>query len=102
MDETKLYSWFLGPKAENADMLERLILEPLRDCVFWSQGGSCLDEHLTALGISTEEFEKVGRVKTLRSAVTSPWLALSRGANPDYSAAFAAALKQVILSSIGG
>ena len=28
MDETKLYSWFLGPKAENADMLERLF--PLR------------------------------------------------------------------------
>jgi tyrosine decarboxylase len=35
MDETKLYSWFLGPKAENADLLERLILEALRDCVFW-------------------------------------------------------------------
>jgi len=29
MDETKLYSWFLGPKAENADMLERLVLEAL-------------------------------------------------------------------------
>jgi hypothetical protein len=26
MDETKLYSWFLGPKAENADLLERLVL----------------------------------------------------------------------------
>src|SRR5262245_66237405 len=35
MDETKLYSWFLGPKAENADLLERLVLEALRDCVFW-------------------------------------------------------------------
>ena len=31
MDETKLYSWFPGPKVENADMLERLILEALRD-----------------------------------------------------------------------
>jgi hypothetical protein len=40
-------------------------------------------------------------VKTLRSAAPSPWLALSRGSNPDYSAAFAAALKQVILSSVG-
>ncbi|HEU0173340.1 MAG TPA: hypothetical protein VFV58_03695 [Blastocatellia bacterium] len=30
IDETKLYSWFLGPKAENADMLERLVLEALR------------------------------------------------------------------------
>jgi glutamate/tyrosine decarboxylase-like PLP-dependent enzyme len=67
-----------------------------------SQGISCLDEHLAALGIPAEEFEKVGSVKTLRSAVTSPWLALSRGGNPDYSAAFAAVLKQVILSSANG
>jgi len=35
MSDTKLYSWFLGPKAENADLLERLVLEALRDCVFW-------------------------------------------------------------------
>ena len=63
-----------------------------------SQGICCLDEHLAALGIPAEEFEEVGSVKTLRSAVTSPWLALSRGGNPDYSAAFAAVLKQVILS----
>jgi hypothetical protein len=66
-----------------------------------AQGISCLDEHLSALGIPTEEFEEVGSVKTLRSAVTSPWLALSRGGNPDYSAAFAAVLKQAIRSSVG-
>ncbi|HEV2666561.1 MAG TPA: hypothetical protein VG324_16705, partial [Blastocatellia bacterium] len=65
-----------------------------------SHGISCLDEHLAALGIPAEEFEKVGSVKTLRSAVTSPWLALSRGANPDYSAAFANVLKQAIRSSV--
>jgi glutamate/tyrosine decarboxylase-like PLP-dependent enzyme len=65
-----------------------------------SQGKSCMDEHLAALGIPAEEFEKVGSVKTLRSAVTSPWLALSRGANPDYSAAFADVLKQAIRSSV--
>jgi hypothetical protein len=41
-------------------------------------------------------------VKTLRSAVTSPWLALSRGGDPDYGAAFAAMLKQVIRSSAVG
>lgn len=35
MDDKKLYSWFLGPKAENADFFERLVLEALRDCVFW-------------------------------------------------------------------
>ena len=65
-----------------------------------SQGISCLDEHFAALGIPAEEFEKVGSVKTLRSAVTSPWLALSRGGNPDYSAAFADVLKQAIRSSV--
>ncbi|HEY8460691.1 MAG TPA: pyridoxal-dependent decarboxylase, partial [Blastocatellia bacterium] len=67
-----------------------------------SRGINCLDEHLAALGVPAEEFEKVGSVKTLRSAVTSPWLALSRGGNPDYSAAFAAVLKQVIRSSANG
>jgi hypothetical protein len=66
-----------------------------------SQRIGCLDEHLAALGISAEEFEEVGSVKTLRSAVTSPWLALSRGGNPDYSSAFAAVLKQAIRSSVG-
>jgi hypothetical protein len=55
---------------------------------------------VTAIGIPGEEFEKVGSVKTLRSAVTSSWLALSRGGNPDYSAAFAEVLKQAIRSSI--
>ena len=30
-----LRSWFLGPRAENADMLERLVVEALRDHVFW-------------------------------------------------------------------
>ena len=44
---------------------------------------------------------KSGRMKTLRSAVTSPWLALSCGSNPDYSAAFADVLKQAIRSSVG-
>jgi glutamate/tyrosine decarboxylase-like PLP-dependent enzyme len=30
-----LRAWFLGPRAENADLLERLITEALRDHVFW-------------------------------------------------------------------
>lgn len=30
-----LGAWFLGPRAENADLLERLITEALRDHVFW-------------------------------------------------------------------
>jgi hypothetical protein len=45
MDETKLYSRFLGTKAENADMLERLVLETLRDCVFWRRNFHPEDEH---------------------------------------------------------
>ena len=30
-----LRAWFLGPRAENADMVERLVTEALRDHVFW-------------------------------------------------------------------
>ncbi len=30
-----LPAWFLGPRAENADLLERLVVEALRDHVFW-------------------------------------------------------------------
>jgi len=30
-----LRAWFLGPRAENAELLERLLVEALRDHVFW-------------------------------------------------------------------
>ena len=30
-----LRGWFLGPRAENADLLERLVSEALRDHIFW-------------------------------------------------------------------
>ncbi|GAB1542071.1 hypothetical protein NUACC21_47450 [Scytonema sp. NUACC21] len=30
-----LEAWFLGPKAENADELERLVVEAIRDQAFW-------------------------------------------------------------------
>ncbi|HET6797821.1 MAG TPA: pyridoxal-dependent decarboxylase [Gemmatimonadales bacterium] len=30
-----LHAWFLGPRAENAEVLERLVVEALRDHVFW-------------------------------------------------------------------
>jgi glutamate/tyrosine decarboxylase-like PLP-dependent enzyme len=33
--EEALRSWFLGPRGENADLLERLVVEALRDHVFW-------------------------------------------------------------------
>jgi glutamate/tyrosine decarboxylase-like PLP-dependent enzyme len=30
-----LGAWFLGPRAENAELLERLVIEALRDHIFW-------------------------------------------------------------------
>ena len=30
-----LKAWFLGPRAENAELLERLVVESLRDHIFW-------------------------------------------------------------------
>jgi glutamate/tyrosine decarboxylase-like PLP-dependent enzyme len=36
LDSTEaLRAWFLGPRGENAELLERLIVEALRDHVFW-------------------------------------------------------------------
>jgi hypothetical protein len=35
MPKQALPAWFLGPRAENAELLERLIVESLRDHVFW-------------------------------------------------------------------
>ena len=55
MSDTKLYSWFLGPKAENADLLERLILEALRDCVFWRRNFHPEDDILITEKIKREE-----------------------------------------------
>jgi glutamate/tyrosine decarboxylase-like PLP-dependent enzyme len=46
MEDTKIHSWFLGPKAENSEMLERLVLEALRDCVFWRRNFHPEDEIL--------------------------------------------------------
>jgi len=33
--EEALPAWFLGPRAENAELVERLVIEALRDHVFW-------------------------------------------------------------------
>ncbi len=37
-------SWFLGPKAENADILEQLLIEAFRDHVFWRRNFHPEDE----------------------------------------------------------
>ncbi|HEX3274352.1 MAG TPA: pyridoxal-dependent decarboxylase [Gemmatimonadales bacterium] len=47
-----LPAWFLGPRAENADLLERLVVESLRDHVFWRRNYHPED------GITIREMEK--------------------------------------------
>jgi hypothetical protein len=61
-----------------------------------ANGQASLDQHLESLGIAAGEFERVGTVKILRCTVMMPWLALSRGGNPDYGTAFAAVLRETI------
>ncbi len=65
-----------------------------------SHGKNSLDDHLQTLAIAPEQFSRVGTVKILRCTVMNPWMALSRGGNPDYSAAFAEVLKQTIKRAI--
>ncbi|MCG8459730.1 MAG: hypothetical protein MI919_25900, partial [Holophagales bacterium] len=36
-------AWFLGPRAENADLFERLIVEALRDHSFWRRNFHPMD-----------------------------------------------------------
>jgi hypothetical protein len=55
MNDKKLYSWFLGPKAENADILEKLMLEALRDCVFWRRNFHPEDDILITEKIQRED-----------------------------------------------
>ena len=58
MNDHQLYSWFLGPKAENADFLERLVLEALRDCVFWRRNFHPEDDILITERVKrTEDFQ---------------------------------------------
>ena len=71
MDETKLYSWFLGPKAENADMLERLVLEALRDCVFWRRNFHPEDDI-----IITEKCKREDAFQDSQALVRQEFLAL--------------------------
>jgi hypothetical protein len=71
MDETKLYSWFLGPKAENADMLERLVLEALRDCVFWRRNFHPEDDI-----IITEKVKREDAFQDSQALVRQEFLAL--------------------------
>ena len=61
-----------------------------------ADGKNSMEEHLEAVGIDPGQFAEVGKIKVLRCTIMSPWLSLSRGGNPDYSAAFAEVLKKTI------
>jgi glutamate/tyrosine decarboxylase-like PLP-dependent enzyme len=50
--EDGLRAWFLGPRAENAELLERLLTEALRDHVFWRRNYHPED------GITIRELDK--------------------------------------------
>ena len=56
--ESKVMSWFLGPKAENAHLLEELITDVLRDHVFWRRNLHTEDGAVISEGAKrTEPFE---------------------------------------------
>lgn len=71
MDETKLYSWFLGPKAENADLFEKLLLEALRDCVFWRRNFHPEDDILI-----TEKVKRDGEFQSSFALIQQEFLTL--------------------------
>jgi len=66
-----------------------------------ADGTNSMHDHLRSVGIDPSQFEEVGKIKVLRCTIMSPWLALSRGGNPDYSTAFAEVLKGTIEKVIG-
>lgn len=52
-----LEAWFLGPKAENAEILEELVLEALRDHVYWRRNYHPGDpSHISEKDKRTEDF----------------------------------------------
>lgn len=54
-----LEAWFLGPKAENAQLLEELILDALRDHVYWRRNFHPGDPtHITEASKRTEDYQK--------------------------------------------
>jgi len=69
--DDRLPAWFLGPKAENAEILERLVLEALRDSVFWRRNFHPEDEALV-----TERVKRGEAFEDTLSVVNQEFLAL--------------------------
>jgi glutamate/tyrosine decarboxylase-like PLP-dependent enzyme len=96
-----LAAWFLGPRGENAELLERLVTEALRDHVFWRR-----NYHPEA-GITIRETEKRSEgyedaVATLTQELMGLLAELKRGV-PFFSGRYKGhmSFEQTIASQIG-
>jgi len=96
-----LRAWFLGPRAENADLLERLIVESLRDHVFWRRNYHPED------GITIREIDKRTHgyeeaVSTLTQELVGLLAELKRGV-PFFSGRYRAHMlsEQTIAAQVG-
>lgn len=60
-----LEAWFLGPRAENADILERLVVQAVRDQAYWRRNYHPEDPvHITAaIKRSPEYVDALGRLE---------------------------------------
>lgn len=96
-----LRAWFLGPRAENADLFERLVTEALRDHVFWRRN------HHPEDGFTIREMDRRApgyeeAVATLTQELLGLLAELKRGVpffSPRYKGHMAS--EQTIASQIG-
>ena len=99
--EEALPAWFLGPRAENAELVERLVTEALRDHVFWRRNYHPED------GVGIREMDKrregyEAAVATLTQELLGLLSALKRDA-PFFSGRYKGHMifEQTIASQIG-
>ncbi|HEX6536909.1 MAG TPA: pyridoxal-dependent decarboxylase, partial [Gemmatimonadaceae bacterium] len=96
-----LAAWFLGPKAENADLLERLVTEALRDHVFWRRNYHPEDGFtIRETDKRSERYEET--VATLTQELMGLLAEMKRGV-PFFSGRYKGhmAFEQTIASQIG-
>lgn len=96
-----LRAWFLGPRAENADLVERLVTEALRDHVFWRRNYHPEDGFtIRELDKRTEGYDEA--VATLTQELMGLLSELKRGV-PFFSGRYKGhmASEQTIASQVG-
>ncbi|HEU4641003.1 MAG TPA: pyridoxal-dependent decarboxylase [Gemmatimonadaceae bacterium] len=96
-----LSAWFLGPRAENAELLERLVTEALRDHVFWRRNYHPEDGFtIREMDKRSEGYEQT--VATLTQELMGLLAELKRGV-PFFSGRYKGhmAFEQTIAAQIG-